>query len=126
MESDGNQPTDEQLARRDSLVHLLWQAMAYSDEMAPPAAVFHRVTRVAVDVTFGHATDADLLVAAQRARCLLNRMVEAQPLRRALSKLISDLNDDQLAARKNAAFDLDEEDNSLPADGDPPRKQRAP
>lgn len=125
MESDGYQATHDQLARRDGLVHLLGQAMAYSEEMGPPAAVFHQVTCVAVDVTYGHATDADLAIAVQRALRLLNQMVEAQPLRRALSSVLADLSNGLSTDAREAAFDLGEEENSLPADGEPPRKQRA-
>lgn len=124
-DSEGYRPTDDQLARRDGLVHLLGQAMAYSEEMAAPAAVFHQVTRAAVDVTCGCATDADLHAAAHHALCLLEQMVEAQPLRRALADVISDLSRSGSVHCADVLSHLDVDFNALEEGGDPPRKQRA-
>jgi hypothetical protein len=116
-------PSDCQVKRRDSLVYLLQQAMGYSQQMAPPVAAFHDVTRVAVDVTYGDATDRDLREAAERCLVDLDHMVESQPLRRALRKVIDEIADGNATGVGDPLADVSEAVNELGATDEAPRKR---
>lgn len=125
MDSDTYRPTDCQVKRRDRLVYLAGQALSYSHEMALPVAAFHQVTRVAVDVTYGDATDADLRAAAEQCLADLDHMVDCVPLRTALRKAI-----DEIGAAASPANDGVDDglclDNALPAERADRRKDRRP
>jgi hypothetical protein len=96
--ADRFSPSGEQLWRRDSLVHLLGNALSWGEELALPAAVLHRVARVAVDVTCGEASDVELRAAAERYLGELHVMVEAEPIRRALRGVIDEIDDEMSVA----------------------------
>ncbi len=69
-------------------------AMGFSIELAPVISQFTVVTRVAVDVTYGDATDADLRVAAEQCLVDLQHMAKCRPLRRVLKQLVDSIGEE--------------------------------
>jgi hypothetical protein len=116
-------PSDCQVKRRDNLVYLVGQALGYSREMALPVAAFQQVTRVAVDVTYGDASDADLREAAEQCLADLDHMVESQPLRRALRKVIDEIEDVNATGAGDPLAGVPDTTNELATTDETPRKR---
>ncbi len=82
---------DDPYDRCDWLASMVDHAMGFSSELAPAISQFTVVTRVAVDVTYGDATDADLRVAAEQCLVDLQHMAKCCPLRRVLKQLVDSI-----------------------------------
>ncbi len=82
---------DDPYDRCDWLASMVDHAMGFSSELAPAISQFTVVTRVAVDVTYGDATDADLRVAAEKCLVDLQHMAKCRPLRRVLKQLVDSI-----------------------------------
>lgn len=120
-------PTDQEVLWLERLGRIADAAMGCSEDLVAPVIVYQQASLAAVDVTWGVASHADLREAAQQALEGLRGYVNAEPMRRALRKVIAEIDaeDGSGAAHAGVLIDLDAEDNTLPADGDPPRKQTA-
>jgi len=119
--------TDQEIMWLEQLGRVANAALACSEDLAAPVIVYQQASLAAVDVTWGVASHADLREAAVQALEGLREFVNVEPMRRALRKVIAEIDaeDGSGAAHAGVLIDLDEEDNTLPADGDPPRKQTA-
>lgn len=119
--------TDQEILWLEKLGRIADAAMGCSEDLVAPVIVYQQASLAAVDVTWGVASHADLREAAQQALEGLRGYVNAEPMRRALRKVIAEIDAEggSGAAQAGVLIDLDEEDNTLPADGDPPRKQTA-
>ena len=119
--------TDQEIMWLEHLGRVANAALACSEDLVAPVIVYQQASLAAVDVTSGVASHADLREAAVQALEGLREYVNAEPMRRALRKVIAEIDaeDGSGAVSAGVLIDLDEEDNSLPADGDPPRKQPA-
>ena len=120
-------PTDQEVLWLERLGRIADAALGCTDDLVAPVIVYQQASLAAVDVTWGVASHADLREAAVQALEGLREFVNVEPMRRALRKVIAEIDaeDGSGAAHAGVLIDLDEEDNTLPADGDPPRKQTA-
>ena len=87
----GDDVPDDPYERRDWLTIVIPNAMGYSADLAMAVNRYSEVTRVALDVTFGDATDDDLLAAAVTGLEDLRFMADCGPFRRKLKALIESI-----------------------------------
>ena len=120
-------PTDQEVLWLERLGRIADAALGCTDDLVAPVINYQQASLAAVDVTWGVASHADLREAAVQALEGLREFVNVEPMRRALRKVIAEIDaeDGSGVAQAGVQINLDEEDNTLPADGDPPRKQTA-
>lgn len=93
---------DDPFERRDWLTTVIPMAMGHSEDLAMAVVRYMEVTRVAVDVSFGDATDADLHAAAVKGLEDLRYMADCMPLRRRLTSLIAALEEGEKVKGESA------------------------
>jgi hypothetical protein len=120
-------PTDRELLWREQLGRIADQAMACSDDLVAPVSAYQHAALAAVGVTWGVASHADLRDAANETLEALRDFVNVEPMRRALRKVIAEIDAEHAAGAPGAVglLDVDEADNVLGEGHAPPRKQRA-